>query len=95
METNKRPFTATVHIVLVILMLAGIVMIGQQLSLNIYQIGLIVLTAATIVQIAFGNIPGSYTFRRAMKLFWPFMAIILFIFVLSFILVPIMYALGR
>ena len=84
-----------VHIVLVILMLAGIAMIGQQLSMNIYQIGLIVLTAATFVQIAFGNIPGSYTFRRAMKLFWPFMADHSVIFVMSFILVPIMYAIGR
>jgi len=93
--SNKQPFTATVHIALVILMLAGIVMIGQQLSKEVYQIGLIVLTASTIIQIAFGNIPPQHNFRRAMRLFWPFMGIILIVFLLGFLLTPLMYALGR
>lgn len=92
---NKRPFAARVHIVLVILMLAGIVMIGQQLSMQIYQFGLIVLVSATIVQIAFGNIPPNFDFRRSMKLFWPFMGIILIVFVISFLATPLLYALGR
>jgi hypothetical protein len=92
---SKRPFASVVHVVLVILMLAGIVMIGQQFSKAIYQLGLIVLTASTIVQIAFGNIPGNFNFRRSMRFFWPFMGVILIVFVVSFLLTPILYALGR
>lgn len=95
MNANKRPFTANVHIALVVAMLAGILMVGQQFSKTIYQLGLIVLTASTILQIAFGNIPRHFDRQRAMKLFWPFMAVILFVFVLSFVLVPYLYALGR
>jgi uncharacterized membrane protein (DUF441 family) len=95
MNANKRPFAAAVHIVLVILMLAGILMIGQQVSKEIYQLGLVVLTASTVVQIAFGNIPANFNFARSMKLFWPFMGIILIVFVVSFVAVPFLYALGR
>ncbi len=92
---RKQPFTARAHVALVILMLSGIVLIGQQISKELYQVGLIVLTASTIVQIAFGNIPAHYNFRRAMRLFLPFMGIILIVFVLGFFLTPLLYALGR
>lgn len=91
----KQPFTATVHIVLVVLMLTGFVLIGQQIEMTLYKVGLIVLTASTIVQIAFGNIPAHFDFKRAMRLFWPFMGIILIVFVLGFLLTPLLYALGR
>jgi hypothetical protein len=47
------------------------------------------------VQIAFGNIPPNFDFRRSMKLFWPFMGIILIVFVISFLATPLLYALGR
>lgn len=95
MKSSKRPFAATVQLVLVILMLTGIIMIGQQFSKAVYQIGLIVLTASTLVQIAFGNVPGNFNFRRSMKLFWPFMGIVLIVFVVSFLVTPLLYALGR
>lgn len=91
----RQPFTAQVHVALVIAMLTGIVLIGQQFSETLYRIGLIVLTASTIVQIAFGNIPAHYDLKRAMQLFWPFMGIILAVFVLSYLLTPLLYALGR
>ncbi len=92
---SRRPFAATVQLALVILMLAGIMMIGQQFSRAVYQLGLIVLVASTLVQIAFSNIPASFNFRRSMKLFWLFMGIILIVFVVSFLVTPLLYALGR
>lgn len=92
---SGRAFAATVQFILVILMLAGIVMIGQQFSRAIYQLGLVVLVAFTLVQIAFGNIPSSSNLRRSMQLFWPFMGIILAVFVVSFLVTPLLYALGR
>ncbi|BCX04198.1 MAG: hypothetical protein KatS3mg053_2136 [Candidatus Roseilinea sp.] len=95
MNTNKRPFAATMQLGLVILMIAGIVMIGQQFNKAVYQLGLIALVASTLVQIAFGNIPSAFAFRRSMKLFWPFMGIILIVFVVSFLATPLLYALGR
>ncbi|MDW8395171.1 MAG: hypothetical protein RMM31_02895 [Anaerolineae bacterium] len=91
----RQPFTATVHIVLVILMLSGFVLIGQQFDMTLYKAGLILLTASTIAQIAFGNIPPHFDLKRAMRLFWPFMGIILIVFVLGFVLTPLLYALGR
>lgn len=92
---RRQPFTAFVHAILVVLMLTGFVLIGQQLEATLYKAGLIILTASTILQIAFGNIPSHFDFRHAMRLFWPFMGIILTVFILGYTLTPLLYALGR
>lgn len=91
----KQPFTATVHFALVILMLIGFVLIGQQINMTLYKIGLIVLIFSTIIQIAFGNIPASLDFKRAMRLFCLFMSIILVVFAVGYVITPLLYALGR
>jgi len=84
-----------IHVLLVILMLLSIVMVGQQLSKDIYQIGLALLVLSTLVQIAFGNIPGHFSINRAMRLFVLFMSIILIIFFISYTVVPFLYVFGR
>ncbi len=84
-----------IHVLLVILMLLSIVMVGQQLSKDIYQIGLALLVLSTLVQIAFGNIPGHFSINRAMRLFVLFMSIILLIFFISYTVVPFLYVFGR
>jgi len=57
MQRTKRPFASVAQLVLVILLLVSLVMMGQQSSHVVYQVGLIVLIGATFAQIAFGNIP--------------------------------------
>jgi len=96
MEKSRRRFRASdIHVLLVILMSISIFMIGQQFSRDVYQIGLALLILSTLIQIAFGNIPGHFSLNRAMRLFVPFMGIILLIFFISYIVVPLLYALGR
>jgi len=96
MEKPRRRFRASdIHLLLVILMSISIFMIGQQFSRDVYQIGLALLVLSTLIQIAFGNIPGHFSLNQAMRLFVPFMGIILLIFFISYIVVPLLYALGR
>jgi len=96
MEKPKRRFRASdVHILLVVLMLLSILMVGQQLSKDVYQFGLVLLISSTLVQVAFGNIPGHFGLSRAMRFFIPFMGIVLLVFFLGYVLVPFLYALGR
>lgn len=95
MKTARRPFAAVVQFVLVIWMLVSIVMIGQQFSMNIYQIGLISLVFTAFSQIAFGNIPATAGFRRSIALYIWFMFLVGVIFAVSILAAPYLVALGR
>jgi len=95
MNSAKRPFAAVVQFILAIWMLVSIVMIGQQFSMNIYQIGLISLVVTAFSQIAFGNIPATANFRRSMVLYFRIILIIVIIFVVSILAAPYLVALGR
>ena len=95
MKTAKRPFASIVQFVLVIWMLASIVMIGQQFSMDIYQLGLISLVFTSLSQIAFGNIPATANFGRSLKMYVWFMFLIAVIFGVSILAAPYLVALGR
>ncbi len=95
MNTAKRPFASVVQFLLVILMLASIIAIGQQFSMQIYQIGLIALVATSLSQIAFGNIPPTAGFGRSMRMYIWFMFLIVLVFVASIVAAPYLVAMGR
>lgn len=95
MKTAKRPFAAIVQFILVIWMLVSIVMIGQQFSMNIYQLGLISLVFTALSQIAFGNIPATAHFGRSLKMYVWFMFLIAVVFGVSILAAPYLVALGR
>jgi hypothetical protein len=95
MNTAKRPFAALMQLILAIWMLISIVMIGQQFSMNIYQLGLISLVFTAFSQIAFGNIPATAGFRRSMSLYVRYMLIVVLIFVVSILAAPYLVAMGR
>ena len=78
---KKRTFASVTQTVLVFVMLASFVMIGQQLEafftvgeveidlgLLLYQIGLGTLIGSALLQIAFGNIPPGANFRQTMRI---------------------------
>ncbi len=69
-EYSRRPlpFAARFQAVLVVVMFASFVLILQQGSKQLYQIGLPVLVVAAFLQIAFGNIPPSAGFVKSLKL---------------------------
>lgn len=95
MPTSKRPFASIAQAVLVIWMLTSIVLIGQQASMQLYQVGLISLAFSTFSQIAFGNIPATAHFRRSMRMYIWFMFIVAVLFAVSVLAAPWLAALGR
>jgi hypothetical protein len=95
MNTTGRPFAAIIHLILVFLMLISIVLIGQQYSMPLYQVGLLLLVTATLIQVAFGNIPPTTNLARSLRLFVSFMLIIAVVFGVSLLLVPLLVQLGK
>ena len=67
-RTFRLPFAARVQGVLIFVMFAGLVLIGQQRDKQLYQIGLPVLVVAAFLQIAFGNIPPRANWKRSLVL---------------------------
>ena len=95
MHSTGRPFAAIAQAVLVVWMLASILLIGQQVSMALYQVGLISLAVATLSQIAFGNIPATANFGRSLRMYIWFMFIIAVIFAVSILAAPWLASLGR
>ena len=92
---RKQPFASVVHLALVILLLVSFVLITQQKSRNLYQVGFILLVASTFVQIVFGNVPPETNFTRSMKFLGLGLTIITAVFALGIIITPLLVNLGR
>lgn len=95
MPGHKQPFAATLQLILVVWMLASIVLIGQQVSMELYRAGLISLVASAISQIAVGNIPATANARRSALLYLWFVFLVIVIFAVSIVLAPWLASLGR
>ncbi len=95
MPGHKQPFAATLQLILVVWMLASIVLIGQQASIELYRVGLISLVASAISQIAVGNIPATANARRSALLYLWFVFLVIVIFAVSIVLAPWLASLGR
>jgi hypothetical protein len=95
MPGHKQPFAATLQLILVVWMLASIVLIGQQVSIELYRAGLISLVASAISQIAVGNIPATANARRSALLYLWFVFLVIVIFAVSIVLAPWLASLGR
>lgn len=94
-SNRKRPFASVMHLALVILLLVSFVLITQQRSRTLYQIGFMLLVASTFVQIVFGNVPPSANFKRSMKFLGVGLTIITAVFALGIIVTPFLVNLGR
>ena len=92
---NTRPFASIVQLVLVFVMLASILMIGQQFQMGIYQTGLLVLIASALLQVIFGNIPPNANFAKSLRMFFTFSIVVVIIFIISLLLVPLLVQLGK
>jgi hypothetical protein len=92
---RKQPFASVMHLALVILLLVSFVLITQQRSRTLYQIGFMLLVASTFVQIVFGNVPPSANFKRSMKFLGVGLTIITAVFALGIIVTPFLVNLGR
>ncbi len=89
------PFAARFQGILIVVMLAGMVLIGQQVNKSLYQIGLPLLVVAAFLQIAFGNIPPRSNFRSSLAMLALTWVIVALLFVASIALAPVLIGLGR
>ncbi len=91
----RMPFAARFQGILIVLLLIGMVLVGQQFSKPLYQFGLPFLVVFAFAQIAFGNIPPTSGFRKSMGLFLLTWAIIAALILFSVKIAPTLIGLGR
>jgi hypothetical protein len=89
------PFAAWFQAVLIVVMFAAFLLILQQWSKPLFQIGLPLLVVAAFLQIAFGNIPPATGFWRSMGLLALTWVIIAALIILAVWLTPELIQLGR
>lgn len=94
-SNRKKPFASVMQAALIILLLLSFVLITQQRSRTLYQMGFVLLAVSTFVQIVFGNIPPAASFKRSIKLLGIGLAIIVTVFVLGIVIAPHLVNLGR
>lgn len=92
---GEKHFAEIVHAILIILILLSFILIIQQGSKILYQMGFILLVASTFIQIVFGNVPPTANFKQSMKLLGIGLTIVAVVFILGIILAPHLANLGR
>ena len=95
MHRQQRPFATVLQAALIMLLGISLVLIAQQFSMAIYQIGLIVLGVSTITQIGIGNISPRSNFAQSIKYWILTYVIVVGVFVLGILLVPTFLSLIR
>ncbi len=84
-----------VELALIILMMVGFLLITQQWSFFLYQIGLLTVIGATILNIAVGNVPHAVRGWRALRAVVIILAVTAAVFVIGILLVPSLAQLGQ
>jgi hypothetical protein len=82
------------ELVLILVMCVGFLLIVQQWSFQAYQIGLLTVMAATVLNIAVGNLPRAAGPVRALGQTLLILAIVAAVFVGGIYLVPYLAQLG-
>jgi hypothetical protein len=95
MAGEARPFAATLHRVLVLAMLSSFLLIAQQWSKPVFQLGLGLLVASALVQVVFGNVSPDASFGRSMKVLALGLLVVACVFALGVALTPVLVNLGR
>jgi len=86
---------ARIEFALIILMMLGFVLITQQWSFPLYQLGLLVVIGATILNIAVGNVPRAARGWRAFRAVVIILGVTAAVFVIGILLVPTLARLGQ
>jgi hypothetical protein len=89
------PFAARFQAILIVVLFATFLLILQQGSKQLYQIGLPLLVVAAFLQIAFGNIPPSARFLKSMGLLLLTWGIVAALIVIAVRITPNLIQLGR
>jgi hypothetical protein len=91
----RRAIVPRLELALIFVMCAGFVLIVQQWSFPAYQLGLLTVMAATILNIAVGNLPRQASPGRALLLTLGILTIVAFVFAAGIILVPYLAQMGQ
>jgi hypothetical protein len=84
-----------VELLLIVLMMAGFALIAQQWSFSLYQIGLLTVIFAAILNIAVGNVPRAARGWRALGAVIIILGVTAAVVVVGIFLVPYLSRLGR
>lgn len=92
---QKRAFAERAEFFLIASMLLGILLVAQRWWVDVYRVGLAILVTATFLEIAVGNVPKDFGFRKTVVRVAVILAIIVLLFALGIFLVPYLSQLGR
>jgi hypothetical protein len=79
---------------LILIMVLGFLLIVQQWSFSLFQIGLLTVMTATILNIAVGNLPRAAGLGQALRLTLIILLIVACVFAAGILLVPYLARLG-
>lgn len=91
---TPHAIVARAELVLILVMGVGFLLIVQQWSFAAYQIGLLTVMGATVLNIAVGNLPRAAGAVRALGLTLFILAIVAAVFAAGILLVPYLAQLG-
>jgi hypothetical protein len=92
---TKKPFASRFQSFLIFALIFSLVLIAQQFSKTVYQIGIVMLIISTFLQIGASNIDPKADFKGSMKVMGIAMAIVAVVFTAGIYLVPIFIHLGK
>lgn len=94
-DRKETPFAYRVQALLIVGLLLSFVLIMQTVSMVLYQIGILLLIASTLVQIPFGNIPPEADRRRTLRMFAWMLLILIAVFGIGILIAPMLVNMGR
>lgn len=92
---SKTPFGARMQGIVIAMMLLSFVFIIQKFSMKLYNVGLLLLIASGISQMAFGNIPSTSSFKESRVKIVVAYGIVACVFGLGIFLAPVLINMGR
>ena len=95
MIRTQQPFASLAKGALILLLLFSFVLIAQNANKSIYQLGLLLLIVFALLQIAFGNIPSTATFKQTVLYLLIAAMIITSLVLFSIAIAPSLIHLGR
>ena len=92
---SRRSFPERLEITLIVGLVTGILLIAQRYNLTLYKIGLVVLVASTLLQIAVGNLRKDASTASSLFFIAKILLVIVAVFSAGILLVPTFAQLGR
>jgi ABC-type proline/glycine betaine transport system permease subunit len=92
---RRLSFAERAERALIAALLLAILLIAQPWDIRIYRVGLLLLVAATLLQIAVGNLPKDAGAGRSLVLIALILAVVAAVFSLGIALTPFLSQLGR